>query len=112
MTIARLWRTSIEGDRLDEYEEFARDVSLPMFREQDGFEGVIMSRSGNSCRVLTLWRDLAAVEQLEHSERCAATVKAIEAQGFLSGHQTVEISEVHLLEISRPPAGALSWKPI
>jgi heme-degrading monooxygenase HmoA len=108
MTIARFWRTWIEEDRLDEYEAFARDVSLPTFREQDGFEGVIMSRSGNSCMVLTLWRDLASVEQLKHSESYAAAVKAIEAQGFLCGHQAVETSEVHLFEISRPPAANLA----
>lgn len=108
MTIARFWRTWIEEDRLDEYEAFARDVSLPTFREQDGFEGVIMSRSCNSCMVLTLWRDLASVEQLKHSESYAAAVKAIEAQGFLCGHQAVETSEVHLFEISRPPAANLA----
>lgn len=93
---------------LDEYEAFARNVSLPMFREQDGFEGVIMSRSGNSCMVLTLWRDLAAVEQLKHSESYAATVKAIEAQDLLSGHQTIEISEVHLFESRQPPTAHLT----
>ena len=42
--IGRIWRTHVLLDRAVEYEAFARDVSLPMFRQQQGFEGVLMLR--------------------------------------------------------------------
>lgn len=95
--IARLWRTGIRPGRAEAYEAFARQVSLPMFREQPGFAGCVMGRDGDSAWVLTLWRDRAAVEALGRSPGYRATVEAILAAGLLAGEQTTELSEVHLL---------------
>ena len=32
----RIWRTGLDESRAPEYEDFARTVSLPMFRRHDG----------------------------------------------------------------------------
>jgi hypothetical protein len=42
--IARIWRTSIDETRADQYLDFARSRSLPMFRSQQGFVGALFAR--------------------------------------------------------------------
>jgi heme-degrading monooxygenase HmoA len=95
--IARLWKTRIGPGWTEAYEAFARERSLPMFREQPGFAGCVMGRDGDSAWVLTLWRDHAAIEALGRSPSYRATVEAILAAGLLTGEQSTELSEVHLL---------------
>lgn len=97
--IARLWKTGLKPGRIAAYETFAREISLPMFREQDGFLGCVMSRQGVQGKVLTFWRDEAAVEALTHSPSYQATVERILAADLLAGEQSTEISEVHLLAL-------------
>jgi heme-degrading monooxygenase HmoA len=97
--IGRIWRTGIKSGQAEAYEAFARTVSLPMFRAQRGFAGVLMAREGNRAWVLTLWRDQAAIDALASSESYAATVDRILASGFLDGEQSTEVAELHLLEI-------------
>ena len=45
---ARLWRTGLKKGRVAAYETFAREISLPMFQEQDGFLGCVMSRDADT----------------------------------------------------------------
>ena len=97
--IARLWTTGIKPGRAEAYEAFARDVSLPMFREQVGFAGCIMSRDGDSASVLTLWSGPEAVEALNASSSYQTTVSAILAADLLTGDQTTKVSEVHLIDV-------------
>ncbi len=107
--IGRIWRTGIKPGQAEAYEAFAREISLPMFRAQPGFAGVVMGRDGDSdghgdCEgnrawVLTLWRDQAAIDALARSPSYAATVNRILASGFLDGEQSTEVSEVHLVEV-------------
>ncbi len=105
--IARLWKTSIAPGQAAAYEAFARDISLPMFRVQQGFVGCVMGRDPDPEResgrawVLTLWRDRAAVDALAASPLYRSTVDAILAAGLLAGEQSTEVSEVHLLDIAR-----------
>jgi len=37
--IIRIWRTEIQTAHMAEYEKFAQERSLPMFRKQQGFLG-------------------------------------------------------------------------
>ncbi len=97
--IARIWRTGIKPGREEAYERFAREISLPMFRAEQGFAGVLMGRDGNSAWVLTLWNDRAAIDALASSETYQATVERILASDLLDGEQTTEIAEVHLVDI-------------
>ncbi|MGE0240725.1 MAG: antibiotic biosynthesis monooxygenase [Parvibaculaceae bacterium] len=99
--IARLWKTGLKPGRLAAYEAFAREISLPMFRDQDGFLGCVMSRHDDRALVLTFWRDAAAVEALKRSPSYQATVDRILAADLLAGEQSTEVSDVHLLALDR-----------
>jgi heme-degrading monooxygenase HmoA len=104
--IARLWKTGLKQGRAEAYEEFAREISLPMFRRQEGFLGCIMSRKDDQGLVLTLWRDRDAVDALTHSSTYKATVERILAADLLTGEQSTEVTDIHLLDLG-PAIGAL-----
>jgi heme-degrading monooxygenase HmoA len=93
--IMRTWRTCVDEARTAEYERFAREQSLPMFRSHRGFLGLLFGRNGGDCVVTTLWQDHATADALEQSPRYRATVGRITAAGFLVGTSTVERFEVH-----------------
>jgi heme-degrading monooxygenase HmoA len=97
--LARLWTTGLRPDRLDAYERFARDVSLPMFREQDGFLGCVMVRSGHKSRVLTFWRDRSAIHALETSPSYRDTVQRIQEADLLADAQHTAIYQLHLIDV-------------
>jgi heme-degrading monooxygenase HmoA len=88
--VVRIWRTEIDPARADEYEEFARTRSVPMFRAQPGFVAVLFASHGAERAVITFWEDWDAADALGASESYEATVKEIEAAGFLRGEQSVE----------------------
>lgn len=94
-SIMRIWRTQIDDSRAREYEHFARNVSLPMFRRHDGFLGALFAGAGGERAVVTLWASRAAVASLETSADYQATVRAIEAAGFLRPPQRTELLDVH-----------------
>jgi heme-degrading monooxygenase HmoA len=93
--IARIWRAKVERDRVNEYERFAAEQSLPMFRGRAGFLGVLFARDEGDCAVITLWDDVAAVAALETSARYRETVARITEMRFFVGDQSVEILHVH-----------------
>ena len=99
--IARIWHTEIDPDRAAEYEAFARDISLPMFRAQPGFAGVLMLRDGGRCQVITLWESHDAIDALNSSASYRQTVDRILAQGFLGSEQSVELLDAHLSFVDR-----------
>src|SRR5262245_6708677 len=92
--IVRIWLTHIDQTRADEYRDFAHSRSLPMFRAQPGFVGVLFAAHRAERAVITLWRDLASVEALDQSQTYKATVAEIEATGFLQGQSVVEVLEL------------------
>lgn len=92
--IARIWRTQIDESRADEYRRFAQAKSLPMFREQPGFAGVLFAANGPDRAVITLWQDAESARRLDQSQTYTSTVAEIEAAGFLRGESTVEVFEV------------------
>jgi hypothetical protein len=93
--VVRIWRTGLDESRSTEYEDFARSISLPMFRRHDGFLGVLFAGSGTERIVITLWSGGAAAAALDASADYQATVRAIEATGFLRPPQRVEVLDVH-----------------
>ena len=93
--IVRIWRTGIDPARADDYERFARERSLPMFRTQTGFRGVLFASGEKAERVvLSFWQDVGAVEDLGRSPSYRETVDALLATGILTGEQTVEVLDV------------------
>lgn len=88
--VVRLWRTAIDPSRAEEYDDFARTKSLPMFRAQPGFKAVVFSSHNAQRMVITLWKDWESVDALRASTTYQATVKELETSGFLSGEQVVE----------------------
>ena len=98
--IGRIWHTEIDPDRISEYEQFAQDISLPMFRAQPGLVGVVMLRDGTRCQVITLWRSREAIAALEDSLPYRTTVVRIIDAGFLRGKQSVELFDAHLVSLT------------
>jgi len=92
--ILRTWLTRIDESRAGEYEAFARQRSVPMFRSMPGFAGVLFGARAGERVVITLWDDLEAIEALENSESYQSTVAAIAATGFLEGDSSVDIVEL------------------
>lgn len=93
--IMRIWRTQVDVTRATEYERFATEQSLPMFRAQRGFSGVLFGRHGADCIVITLWEDDAAADALEDSPYYRDTVARINATGFLGGPSQIERFTLH-----------------
>jgi heme-degrading monooxygenase HmoA len=92
--ILRIWRTLIDPSKRDDYLEFARSRSLPMFREQPGLRAVFFAADRADRAVVTLWDRGEDVEALDSSESYQQTVAAIEQAGFLRGDSTVELFDV------------------
>ena len=97
--LARVWTTGVRPERMDDYEKFAREISLPMFRAQQGFLGCIMSHRNGVARVLTLWRDADAIAALDQSSSYRATVQKILVADLLAGQQSTEVGDVHLFDL-------------
>jgi hypothetical protein len=93
--VVRIWRTGLDESRAPEYEDFALNISLPMFRRHNGFLGVLFAGTGAERAVITLWSDRAAAAALNASGDYHAIVRAIEATGFLRPPQQVELLDVH-----------------
>jgi heme-degrading monooxygenase HmoA len=83
--ILRIWKANIDPARAEEYERFARERSLPMFRSHRGFQGCAFLRDGADCIVVTLWDEPADAAALESSDLYRETVAAIMAAGFVRG---------------------------
>jgi heme-degrading monooxygenase HmoA len=93
--IVRIWRTGIDPTRADEYERFAEERSLPMFRAQPGFRGVLFTTAGDGSRaVISFWEDEAAVELLDRSQSYSETAAILGSTGILRGEQSVEVLDV------------------
>ena len=97
--ITRIWHTLVQESRAADYERFAQEISLPMFRLQKGYLGIIMAREKERCIVISLWESVASIQALDTSPTYKATVAKILAQGFVFGEQTTEVFETHLFEM-------------
>jgi heme-degrading monooxygenase HmoA len=91
--IVRIWRTEVQDGRLSEYREFARHRSLPMFRQQPGFRGVVLAAGPKEHVVITFWDTAADVARLDSSPSYHDTADALLASGILRGTQRVEVFE-------------------
>ena len=97
--IARLWRTRVRPGREVDYEQFAVEHSLPMFRRLAGCLGVMQLRSATDRVVLSLWADDAAVAALPGTATYRETARRLEASGVLNGATTVEVFEIHGVDL-------------
>lgn len=61
-----------------------------MFRAQAGLMAVVFTSRASERVVITFWEDADCVDALGASASYEATVKEIEAAGFLRGAQSVE----------------------
>jgi heme-degrading monooxygenase HmoA len=93
--IMRVWQTQVDEARAEDYERFAAEESLPMFRSHPGFEGHLFGRRGRDCIVVTIWTDDESADALETSPRYLDTVARIDAAGFLVGGSEVERFHLH-----------------
>lgn len=93
--IARLWRCKVRAGHEANYERFAAEVSLPMFREQAGIVGVLLLRAPEERVALSLWQDESAVAGLSSSPSYRDTVRRLEDSGVLLGSPSLEAFEVH-----------------
>jgi heme-degrading monooxygenase HmoA len=100
--IMRTWTTGINEARAAEYDAFSLDRSLPMFRSFAGFRALVYTRGDDVRTVVTFWRDIEAIEELERSDRYRETVEAILAAGFLREPQTVALQAVDHIHVSWP----------
>ena len=89
-TVMRVWRTGLDGTRAREYDAFATEVSLPMFRRHEGFRGVVFAGAGGERVVVTFWATEDDARALAASPDYQETVRRIEAEGFLRPPQTTE----------------------
>ncbi len=89
--IARIWSTNLVEERFQEYETFAHQVSIPMFKKQYGLLGVQVFTTPTHSLVVTLWNQVEHIQVMEQNPLYLKTVAAIEAQGFLTGDQKVDL---------------------
>ncbi|MEV7676657.1 antibiotic biosynthesis monooxygenase [Streptomyces sp. NPDC088752] len=75
--IVRVWRATVLSTKEAEYDDFARQVSQPMFERQEGFRGVLFARDGERCIVVTLWSDLRDLDSLAASQAYRDAVERI-----------------------------------
>jgi heme-degrading monooxygenase HmoA len=93
--ITRIWRTRVLAEREAAYEAFARERSLPMFREQAGFLGVLFAKSSEERAVITFWSSRDDLRRPEDSSSYQETVASITQAGLLDGPSSVEVFETH-----------------
>jgi heme-degrading monooxygenase HmoA len=79
--IVRVWLTGIDELRAEEYTQVANQKSVPMFRAQPGFAGVLFTARAGGRAVITFWEDHASAEALDTSATYKTTIAAIEATG-------------------------------
>ncbi|HYG25473.1 MAG TPA: hypothetical protein VD906_01050 [Caulobacteraceae bacterium] len=92
--VIRVWRTGLMPAQTAAYDAFVEEHSLPMFRALDGCLGALFLRSETHGLVVSFWTTADAIAALEHAQRYAATVKAIQAAGFLDDPQTVDCTDL------------------
>lgn len=92
--IARLWRTGLAPGGDQQYDEFARERSQPMFSQLPGCLGVVFLRGADGERVvLTLWDNQESVADLASSVLYQDTARDLVDSGCLGEDQSVELLE-------------------
>lgn len=95
--LVRRWTTGIVAGGTAEYERFARETSLAMFRDAPGCLAVVMWWTHERRSVTTVWVDREHLDAFERSSRYVDTVWLIASGGFLSGQQTVIVEPAQLV---------------
>jgi heme-degrading monooxygenase HmoA len=94
--IVRLWEAEVQPSDMQQYGEWEKTRSLPMFEKLPGCLGVLFLRSANSCFALSFWKDMESVDALESNQLYKATSAAYEQSGMLRGSPTLTVFETAL----------------
>lgn len=87
--ILRQWHTSVDPARVADYDTFAAERSISMFRQQPGLVAVLLGRSGTEAVAASLWSGQSAVDQLAASETYQRVSGDLGRSGYLVGNQSV-----------------------
>ncbi len=94
--IIRIWTTRFIPEKKDDYLNFAKENSIPMFKLQKGILGVNVLVKDDKSLVLTYWDDKDDIALMENNILYKETVAKIKDSGFLKAPQQVEIFDVPL----------------
>jgi quinol monooxygenase YgiN len=92
--LIRIWRTGFDTTRLPELQQFADDVSGPMFRSFQGCMGYVFAVDGSTWITQTFWESADHLEKAEASDDYRRVVERIGGIGVLEGDQTTEVFEI------------------
>jgi hypothetical protein len=92
--VVRIWSVRIAPGRIDEFEQFIREHTPAMFREQQGLVASVRARDGDSWRNITLWQDAEPAEGLDSAPAYVSGVKAMEDAGLTVGAPTTEVLQL------------------
>ncbi len=99
--LTRIWRTDFDTRRRGELEQFAREISAPMFRRLPGCLGYIYAIADATWITQTFWESENHIREAEASALYREVVSKILAMGFLGNRQTTEVFEV--TDYAAPP---------
>lgn len=94
--IIRIWTTRFIPEKKDDYLNFAKDNSLPMFKLQKGILGVNVLVKDDKSLVLTYWDNIDDIALMENNILYKDSVAKIKDAGFLIEPQQVEIFDLPL----------------
>jgi len=89
--LVRIWTVDINSNQIEALEEFANNISLPMFRKQAGCLGVLFTKNSNECATITFWDNQESIDNLAKSEYYQQVVEEINNSGILKGNHKTEI---------------------
>lgn len=89
--IIRIWTTGPIPSKKNQYLEFAKIYSIPMFKKQKGILGLNILVKDDKSLVLTYWKDKKQIDAIENDLLYHQTVDKIRNAGFLAEPQQVEI---------------------
>jgi len=101
--LVKIWAVTVDPTRLEDYREFVRTRSRPMFEQQSGFVDVLFLESEDGLRhaAVSTWSDRAALAALDTSESYGVTASALLGSGMVVGEPDVQVW--HVARHALPP---------
>lgn len=93
--LLRTWTVSIVPGRENDLEDFARQVSLPMMREQPGCLAAFFTRTATHCLTLTIWASQAQIDAMECNAAYRQVVQQIEASGIVGADHRTQVHDLY-----------------
>lgn len=92
--ICRKWTTGLVPERADVFDAYAKKVSLPMFKSQQGLLSCFVARTQDKATVTTIWENKENILAMERSAEYQKTVSGLFALSCLDDQQSVEIFDL------------------